>query len=145
MLTELDALTRDTAPAIVRSSEPAHAAARPAPRARPPTPPVASEPSGRTDTTLEIDQQLEEITRGLDELLTNPRSAPEAPAPGPLHPAPPVKCARCHSNVATSAGLGACESCGRPVCADCLDLAAREGHPGLCPICAMLLDGAGPA
>ena len=140
VLSSLDAIAVEATPKVLVPEPPIRAAPQPPPGAllQPPRPRA---PRARpAPSPIEIDLQLDEIARGVDHLLP-PAGAVSPPGTPPA--VPPVACVRCQNPVAAGSADLECESCGRPLCGNCLDLAKGEGNPGLCQVCAMLLDSAG--
>ena len=96
-----------------------------------------------TGSLPEMDLSLTNAVRDFQAVIDSaihPKDEPHH-APVLLKPEPhPFRCIGCESSWVESDPEFRCASCGRGMCAQCVDRCSRQGHAGLCFVCATLLE-----
>ncbi|MCI4323538.1 MAG: hypothetical protein L3K03_05905 [Thermoplasmata archaeon] len=68
----------------------------------------------------------------------------DSAGPSSIEPAAPVtqgRCSECRRAISGENPGGECTFCNRVLCAQCEEKSTAAGHPGLCSVCAPLVDG----
>jgi hypothetical protein len=96
-----------------------------------------------TGSVPEMDLSLTNAVRDFQAVIDSAIHPKDEPHRAPVLPKPephPFRCIGCESSWADSDPEFRCASCGRGMCAQCVDRCSRQGHAGLCFVCATLLE-----